>query len=678
MKGKKDFMKTIFSLSLILMMATACYAPKTKKLSEPTPVHKPEYQLAGTNEWNLNDEMSYSGGALTLWSQTATGNQFARLLKANEDYNKAIFELYRYHDEKVNPLRKERDDKLQVVKALESQRADTIAKWKQSIVAELLVTRKTRMEKAFTWFDSKLATTSEPFESIKVHMNQVFEKYCEAKIWDMLTDSDFLSTTYTDRPTPLAVCEKVYADLKLFSSEKNTAPCAPATSAEGKNYLKCFWNAAMNTKFMSKIDENGNLLQEGLYTLERSQQLAALENDEETLKQQLLQGVYASRLKNGYKPVGTSPVPDMFKPLITDSPNYDKTFAFFSADRMLRAVENREINELQFNRRSKLLALSSEDANKLWDFVQIVPTMLTSDNVRTPEEMLRLGEEIRTQLHELGFRKFASGQISANDVLYNQALVADQSAVEPTGFSTAALTIDDYSQGRVDTTEVTRDLDFAIALQRAKVLETEELYLKVYQLGARVDRCDETIALTNLFCAREAATVRKRKTVQEEAPIAADVLFARMSFLTKPIGDALIVKVKLGDQDKHLTGVGCLSLATGEQIECSAPLANSERAIAVNLDPASQQISVDIKILEPTRWGFIEGLKSDISINRIPSRDLIDKTLHLEILPNTMFGLIPFISGTASLRTRSGEQIRMGAVAYLIDDSLESKYLKDR
>lgn len=668
-------MKIILLLSLVLISLSACYAPHTKKLTQPKPVSKPEYVLAGANQWNLENEVVYTGGALTLWAPTVQGHQFARLLKATEDFNRATVALYRYHDKNVNPLILKRDEKLQELKKLEEQRKTLFSEWQKSIIGDLLKTRQDQMEKVYNWFDDSIATTSNAY---KAHVKRSFDKFCDAKIWEMATDENFATKNYRMRPTPLAVCEKSYVDRRVFALDANRDHCADAGDGQFKNYFKCFWIAAANTEFVTKVDENGVVSKQGIYAPERAQLMIGLLNDEKALIEKLKDQKYTDNIRNSIRLVTMQMKPaEFYEPFVAAVADKDKTFSLLTISRMIMAFEN---SEEFLNRAKRQLRMKEEDAKLLLESATLMPVKMDDGMgglVDVPVEFLRIGENLSAQIKLLGERKFADGKININDIIFNDAIASEQRAA-PLDFSTSGLTVVELQP--ITIPKNIGQLDEAVSDLQNAINSIELEYISAYEKGTLpIGReCDDTEKTKNASCARKAASVYKLKTVTEESPIAADVLFTRMNFVTKPFNGQLVVKIQLDDSEKNrLIGVGCLNLESGRQEECdkSLVLTSDERIVALRLDVVSQQIEVDIPLLEASRWGFVDNLKKEESVNRIPTTELLDKVLHLEIFPNTMYEMVPFISGTASLRSTSGEEIRMGTVAYLTDTSIEKKYI---
>ena len=83
------------------------------------------------------------------------------------------------------------------------------------------------------------------------HAENFFEAFCEYKIWDLAT-SNLIHLNFMRRPTPLQMCETVYANsnLGLFTGEE----CADSSSEAGKNYFDCIWKqGVLKTKTFAAL-----------------------------------------------------------------------------------------------------------------------------------------------------------------------------------------------------------------------------------------------------------------------------------------------------------------------------------------------------------------------------------------------------------------------------------------
>lgn len=87
------------------------------------------------------------------------------------------------------------------------------------------------------WFETRLAelaAAGRVTEADKVHAQEHFGLYCEAKLWEFGT-SVLLQQTFDVRPTPLEMCEPYYATKAYFQDQDLCGPGA------GKDYFNCIW-----------------------------------------------------------------------------------------------------------------------------------------------------------------------------------------------------------------------------------------------------------------------------------------------------------------------------------------------------------------------------------------------------------------------------------------------------
>jgi hypothetical protein len=107
--------------------------------------------------------------------------------------------------------------------------------------------RLARLDYASRWFDSELAVLQErDAASDTVHARRLFERYCDAKLWQFATSVLLADGVFSQRPTPSAVCEPHFAARQYFEG----ADCSPAEGS-ARSYYACFWKALKLTSFVA-------------------------------------------------------------------------------------------------------------------------------------------------------------------------------------------------------------------------------------------------------------------------------------------------------------------------------------------------------------------------------------------------------------------------------------------
>ena len=97
-----------------------------------------------------------------------------------------------------------------------------------------------------SWFENRvknLLVTGKISNIEKTYATNMFELYCDYKVWEFAVSALSL-TEYSQRPTPLVLCENYYSKNNFFNSSICTNSLSP------KNYFNCLWNdGVMKTKF---------------------------------------------------------------------------------------------------------------------------------------------------------------------------------------------------------------------------------------------------------------------------------------------------------------------------------------------------------------------------------------------------------------------------------------------
>ena len=219
---------------------------------KPISAHKPEIKKlnipdATENGFTLESFFdSYTEkkflGSFVVWDPQIQAQSLADLLKATKAYNESVSSSSKLMsselESKVLPLKQSYLEKKKVVDSLR------------------LKTRSEDIQNAGVWFDHELSKPEVMAklggaEGIQV-ANEKFIKYCEAKVIEFAIGDFLVTSQFSKRPTPAALCEAVYKTLGLFefseSGQGSSSECLD--SAVGKSYFNCFWTeGVLKTSF---------------------------------------------------------------------------------------------------------------------------------------------------------------------------------------------------------------------------------------------------------------------------------------------------------------------------------------------------------------------------------------------------------------------------------------------
>lgn len=187
-------------------------------------------------------------GALVLWNDDLPAQDLTSLLNATRRFNALQVEAERAFDgymaKTFLPRQASIEAKQKQVKDL-SQADNAAVDAKQS-------------ELAFAWYSSEMAGAlslpeaealgEEGKQGLQAHVDAVFQKYCEARVWDYGFNAILAREAFVKRPTPNALCERVYQEKGFFQG----ASCADAPA--GRNYYACIWNEGIaKTSFYAQL-----------------------------------------------------------------------------------------------------------------------------------------------------------------------------------------------------------------------------------------------------------------------------------------------------------------------------------------------------------------------------------------------------------------------------------------
>ncbi|MCA2962163.1 MAG: hypothetical protein IOD12_18070 [Silvanigrellales bacterium] len=225
----------------------ACGQPSVDA-DEGTRLVAPTAPQATLSLAGAQDGVSTYTGALVLWDDALVDADLTSLLNATRRFNALQVEA-------------ERAFNGYLARTFQPRKATIEAKEKELEVlrvADDASVDARQGELAASWFDSELASVlslpeaaqlgDEGKAATRAHVEAVFQKYCEAKVWEYGFNPILARETFVKRPTPNALCESVYAAKGFFTG----ASCSDV--AAGRNYYACIWTEGIaKTSFYAKL-----------------------------------------------------------------------------------------------------------------------------------------------------------------------------------------------------------------------------------------------------------------------------------------------------------------------------------------------------------------------------------------------------------------------------------------
>jgi|GEM_PF-4102439 len=230
-----------FAATALIVILSACGqphvdTPSTVSPKAPASAVAPNAQSGKVVGLNLtgaaNDESIYAG-SLVIWDDAIAPEQLTTLLDATKRFNstsaKAQAALAAY----------ERDVQTPRLAAVAAQ-TDVINALLQKDAALVNVRQQ---ERANTWIAAEIdkavgadeTLDEDARTALKAQANTSFSKYCEAQVIEYALNPVLAKGVFTQRPSPDALCEPVYAALGFFQGDS----CAP--QAAGRSYYECVW-----------------------------------------------------------------------------------------------------------------------------------------------------------------------------------------------------------------------------------------------------------------------------------------------------------------------------------------------------------------------------------------------------------------------------------------------------
>jgi hypothetical protein len=208
----------------IVHLLLACAEPKTGRFrDEDLSVNAP-VTSEGLELLKPGTEWAFGMGSLLVWDPAVESQAVHDMIELNQQRRTIQQEILRIRAEDI--IAGEGEELLNLSaagEALETERAKALD--------------SERRRRAKEWFESELGNLSGEFD--RARSRDMFAMYCQAKVWERALDPTLIQQTFSRRPTPLALCEEVYRQLRLFEYGEAIGDCEPQT--EERDYFSCLW-----------------------------------------------------------------------------------------------------------------------------------------------------------------------------------------------------------------------------------------------------------------------------------------------------------------------------------------------------------------------------------------------------------------------------------------------------
>lgn len=233
----KHYQKLTFMVMATGLTFSLVGCGKWAKAPEQTVDAEPVPSYPETSEHVLGlqgtDRAVGFGGTMLIFNDDTTPELIADVLQASLDSRVAWAEARRFEVESEYKLMY--TDRGIVPSAIDALKKDLDA-FTQVALAKTPIPLETKTENAIAWFPQELDKLYGPEDSVdRVAAVAFWPYYCDAKLFELATNSYFAAATFSQRPTPMAFCEGHYQSQGYFQDPL----CAD--NEAGQNYFACLW-----------------------------------------------------------------------------------------------------------------------------------------------------------------------------------------------------------------------------------------------------------------------------------------------------------------------------------------------------------------------------------------------------------------------------------------------------
>ena len=226
-------------LAMMFAVQAGCGRAKAPTVQPRGAVVPPAYPVDPAQAFQLTDaKTSYEFNSNVLLWDEPTGPQVQAILDVTKQTRIIRAEALDLIKKEIIPARQKLDELLALsVGAEQKIEAARDGRDLSAIRSYMHSVANTYVESTLDLMVSEHAITS----ADQAHAKMMWAGYCEGKLLEFAV-SPLLTRLYAERPTPTALCDGYYASRNYFA---DTELCGPATTAAGKDYFSCVWNAGV-------------------------------------------------------------------------------------------------------------------------------------------------------------------------------------------------------------------------------------------------------------------------------------------------------------------------------------------------------------------------------------------------------------------------------------------------
>ena len=252
----------LFSILLSALTTLGCGKWADAKNQKVESIEIPEYPKSSDSVYNLQPSIPSIGygGTLVIFNENIAPIDLADLLQASIDSRIAWAESRVFSD--TTDYAKKYAEGGIYSRAIKDMKSE-LAAFENKEKSRISLSEEIQTQAAESWLNDELQLLFPEDQNKRFESRTVFNKYCEAKIWELFSNSYFADNLYSERPTPNAICEPYYKEEQFFAGEE----CEQ--SEDGKNYFNCMWNQGVKkTSFYQDYTDNQKVQIEALISSE--------------------------------------------------------------------------------------------------------------------------------------------------------------------------------------------------------------------------------------------------------------------------------------------------------------------------------------------------------------------------------------------------------------------------
>ena len=244
-------LKTLGIFFLVAGLQWSCGNQPDQQKDQDLP--SPEFNLSDGGLRGLETGEQSFYGSTSIWDPQLQPETLAEIIEAvksarstNLEYEKTKAKNERVNSELVNQVN-EAEKKIEELRGVLADVGEA-----EQAPHYRPIWEKFALEKAAGYFEELLDLQLS--EEEKNRSRRVFREYCEGVLWQYAVSDALRLTSYSNRPTPLIVCESAFAENYVPGMPQllNIAEESCQDAAEGtfKSYMQCFWeHGVVKTRF---------------------------------------------------------------------------------------------------------------------------------------------------------------------------------------------------------------------------------------------------------------------------------------------------------------------------------------------------------------------------------------------------------------------------------------------